>query len=115
MAEAITKHPHAQQVLVLLSQTSEEHVSVEDMAVATNLGAVIYPVLSSLHEQGMVEPHWLRKVAGPQLNYQITLKGLESLRRMTVTEEPARPALAAEPALLKLKGFMKRDADSGSK
>jgi DNA-binding PadR family transcriptional regulator len=108
MAEAITKHHHAQQVLAFLSQTSEEHVSVEDLAAATKLGAVVYPILSSLHEQGMVEPRWLQKVAGPQLNYQITLKGLESLRRTAAAEKPVRPALKAEPALSKLKAKVAR-------
>jgi hypothetical protein len=103
MAKAMTKHPHAQDVLVFLSQSSEEHVSVEDVAAATNLGAVVYPVLSHLHEQGMIEPHWLQKVAGPQLNYQITLKGLESLRRVMVSKKNVRTALKAEPALSTLK------------
>jgi hypothetical protein len=58
MAEAITKHHHAQQVLAFLSQTSEEHVSVEDLAAATKLGAVVYPILSSLHEQGITKSCW---------------------------------------------------------
>ncbi len=107
MAEAITKHPHAQEILVFLSHISEEHVSVEDVAAATDLGPVVYPVLSHLHEQGMIEPHWLQRVAGPQLNYQITLKGLESLRRMSVGQKNVRAAPTAKAILSKLKAVAK--------
>jgi hypothetical protein len=110
MAETLTKHPHAQEVLVFLSQISEEHVSVEDVVAATQLGPVVYPVLSHLHEQGMIEPYWLQRVAGPQLNYQITLKGLESLRRMSVAEKSVHAAPKAKAILSKPKAVAKTDS-----
>lgn len=112
MPRATSKQLYTQQVLAFLSQSSHEHISVEDVATATNLGAVVYPVLSKLHEQGMVEPHWLQKVAGPQLNYQITLKGLESLRRAPMIEKPVRSAIKAEPALSQLKTKLETDSSS---
>jgi predicted transcriptional regulator len=99
---------NALSVLTHLSQATATHVSVDDLAETTQLGVVIYPVLSHLHEQGMVEPHWVQRIAGPQLHYQITLKGLEYSRRAASSDVPFYARSMTKPILAKLKTWFAR-------
>jgi DNA-binding PadR family transcriptional regulator len=107
---------YARQVLSLLAQSSAIYVSVDELAETTKLASVVYPVLSKLHKQGMVEPHWVQSIAGPKLNYQITLKGLEYARHISSTSTNATyPWAFAEPLLTKLKSWFAETDSSQSK
>jgi DNA-binding PadR family transcriptional regulator len=112
--QASSKQKHnARQVLTLLAESSSGQLSVDELAETTKLSSVVYPLLSRLHKQGMVEPQWEQRIAGPKLHYQITLKGLEYLRPKTSNKN--NPWAFAKPVLTKVKSWLDGVGSSQSK
>ena len=72
-------HPNkskwAKTLLIELTKTPVTFRTISDLGSSTGLGDAVYPLLASLHRQGLVETRQFKDTRGTILTYCLTEKG----------------------------------------
>lgn len=72
---ASKKERHMKILLAALADDPDSYQVVEDLAKATDLHQVVYPLLADLTRQGLVEHEWLEASDRRRLAYRLTPRG----------------------------------------